>query len=396
MALAENYDHWASEHLMDPYPFYQRLRDEEPVSRSSNYGGFHVISRYEDVLFAAENTELFTSTDGPGIPPAPMVGMIPIDVDPPEQRLYRAIINPAFTARVIAPHERRIRELAVELIEQTVQNSEFDAAAELAFTLPQLVTLDFIGFPEDTHAEMVRAIDDLTHRRGAQTDRMTEAGAEIVKTATEMIVARRSEPTEGECRDLLDHMLRGSFEGRPLHDLEIVQMIFVLLFGAVGTTASAIAGSLHYLAGHPEEQEQLRGRRPIPNITIEEFIRWVSPVQGLGRTVTRDVQLRGCPLRKGDRVLLLWGSANHDEQIFDAPDEVKLLRRPNRHLGFGAGPHRCVGAHLAKLMVRVTLEEFLSRVGPFELVDQSELEWAGGEGRTLRRLPLTRVLRAAR
>lgn len=388
MATAEDFDHWEGEHLTDPYPYYKRLRDEDPVGRCDNYGGFVVISRYDDVLRAADDTASFTSTDGPGIPAAPMVGMIPIDIDPPEQRLYRNIINPAFTARAVATHEPRIRELTVGLLDGVADRHEFDAAAELAFQLPQLVTLDFIGFPTHSHTAMVRAIDDLTHLRGAQTERMSEASTEIVETVTEMIESRRAEPVQKRRKDLLGHMLDGSFRGQPLSDLEIVQMVFVLLFGAVGTTASAIAGSLHYLATHPDAQDELRDRRPIPNIAIEEFVRWVSPVQGLGRTTTRDTQIRGCPLHQGERVFLLWGSANHDERIFDDPETVQLARRPNKHLGFGFGPHRCIGAHLAKLMLRVSLEETLARFSSFRLDDPSALEWAGGEGRTLRRLPL--------
>lgn len=389
MGLAKDYDHFAAEYVDDPYAFWRQLREEEPVARSEKYGGFHVISRYEDIVEAAQDTERFSSTDGAGIPPLPMVGMIPIDTDPPDHREYRAIINPALTVNAARKHEDRIRALAVELVEPLVGRDEFEVSSAVATVMAPKATLGFVGFPEEDHELMIKATDDVTRLRGTETPRVAEAGMEMFQTATKLVMTRRAQDQESaDADDLLRLLIEGDFQGRKLADQEIVMNLMVLLFGAVDTTASAINGALYYLATHPEDQRQLRDGGEIPNLALEELIRWSSPLQGLGRTVTQDTEIGGCPMHKGDRVLLHWASGNRDASQFSDPENVDLERKPNKHLGFGMGPHRCVGVHFGKLMLRVTLEEFLARIPQFELADPSQLKWLGGEARGLRNLPL--------
>lgn len=386
MGLAEHYDHFAPEFVDDPFALWAQLRAQEPVARSGCYGGFHLVTRYADIDAAARDTETFTSTDGAGIPPLPMIGMIPIDVDPPLQRAYRKVMDPALTIGPVMEREPDIRALAAELIDPLAGQAEFDVAQELAVHLPPRATLSFLGFPEEDHAAMIKATDEVTRLRGAENaEKIAASGGTMLMTCVKLVNDRRAASPKD---DLLQLLLDGEVDGRPLKDEEVVQYLAVLLFGAVDTTASAIAGSLWYLATHPEDQAKLRALDEIPGAALDELLRWVSPLQGLGRTVTKDTELGGCPLRKGDRVLLMWASGNRDESIFDAPDEVDLDRRPNRHLAFGMGPHRCAGVHLGKLMLRVTLEEFLRRVPPFELGDPEGLRWLGGEARGLRAVPI--------
>lgn len=388
MGLARDYDHFAPEFVDDPFGLWASLRAEEPVARSECHGGFHVVTRYADIDAAARDPETFTSTDGAGIPPLPMIGMIPIDIDPPAQRAYRKVMDPALTIGPVMEREAEIRQIAVDLIEPLVGQAQFDAAQALAVHLSPRATLSFLGFPEEDHELMRVATDDVTRLRGQDTPRIMEAGGEMLMTCVKLVNARRAaaEPAD----DLLQLLLDGEFDGRPLKDEEIVQYLAVLLFGAIDTTASAIAGSIWYLATHPEDQARLRALDEIPNAALDELLRWVSPLQGLGRTVTKDTELGGCPLSAGDRVLLMWASGNRDTAVFEDPDTVDLERRPNRHLAFGMGPHRCAGVHLGKLMMRVTLEEFLRRIGPFEL-GEGELKWLGGEARGLRAVPIRPV-----
>lgn len=388
MGIASDYDHFASEFVTDPYAYWKSLREQDPVGRSDKYGGFNVITRYADILEAAGDPERFTSTDGAGIPALPMVGMIPIDVDPPQQKKFRDILNPALTVTQAVKHEERIRELAVGLVEPLVGQQRFDAAAAVAVPLSPRATLGFIGFPEEDWELMEKATNDVTRLRGGDTDRVMEAGGEMIQTAIKLVEARRKEPPRD---DLISLMFSGELDGRKLEDWECVQMIAVLLFGAVDTTASAIAGSLFYMATHPEAQAELRSYETIPNLALEELVRWTTPIQALGRTVTQDTEIGGCPLHQGDRVLLHWGAGNRDESVFDAPDVCRFDRKPNKHLGFGMGPHRCVGVHLGKLMLRVTLEEFLKRIPTFELAAPDEVLWVGGEARGIRRLDLQLV-----
>jgi cytochrome P450 len=374
----------------NPYPIWKDLRDNEPVARSERYGGFHLITRYDDIDQAARDPETFSSTDGAGIPPLPMVGMIPIDIDGEAQKEYRHLLDPLLRIQPVSAREPDIRQIAIELIEPLTHKQEFDAAAELAMFLPPRATLNFLGFEPETHEKMEQAAFDITRLRGQESPRIMEAGMDVLGTTIATIAARREAGAE-QRDDILGLLLKAEFDGRPLKDEEIVQFLSVLLLGAVDTTTSAISGSIYYLAQNPEAQRQLREGGEIPNNVLEELLRWVTPLQGLGRTVKKDTELSGCPLHAGDRVLLMWGSGNRDERVFENPDDVDFDRKPNRHLSFGMGPHRCAGVHLGKLMLRVTLEEFLTRIGPFELGDPNDVQWLGGEARGLRRVPIRRV-----
>jgi cytochrome P450 len=383
------YDHFAAEFVDDPFPIWKDLRDNEPIAYSENYGGYYLITRYEDIDEAARTPELFSSTGGAGVPPLPMIGMIPIDVDGEAQKEYRHLLDPALRIGPVMEREPQIRQIAIDLIEPLTHKTEFDAAQELAMHLPPQATLSFLGFPEESHKKMEQAAFDITRLRGQESPRIMEAGVEVVQTAIELINARKE--SDHEYDDIVGLLMKSEFEGRPLKDEEIVQFLAVLLLGAVDTTTSAIAGSIYWLAMHPEAQKELREGGEIPSNVLEELLRWVTPLQGLGRTVTKDTEFGGCPLHKDDRVLLMWGSGNRDESVFENPDEVDFDRKPNRHLSFGMGPHRCAGVHLGKLMLRVTLEEFLKRVGDFELGDPDQLQWLGGEARGLRCVPIRRV-----
>jgi cytochrome P450 len=398
MGLAEQYDHFAQEYFENPFPLWERMREQEPVARSEVHGGYYIVSRYEDVREAAADPARFSSAQSTGIPPLPIVGLIPIDIDPPDQREYRRILNPAFNVDTVEAQEEQVRALAVQLIEPLVGQAEFEVSETLATQMPPRTTLGFIGFPEDTWDVVIKAVDDITRLRGSDPQEVVQAGMALMGAVGGLVAERTANPGN----DLIDMIIAGRFQDRgedgeprerPLEDHEIIRMIAIILFGAIDTTSLAITGSLYYLATHPEQQETLR-RDGVSKTAVEELIRWNCPVQGLGRTVTEDTELGGCPLKAGDKVMLLWASGNRQESVFPEPDRMDFDRRPNPHLGFGHGPHKCVGLNFGKLMLRVTLEEFLKRIGPFELADPEEIVYVGGETRGIKRLVLRPVASA--
>jgi cytochrome P450 len=383
MGLAEQYDHFAQEYIVDPFPLWKKMRAEEPVARSESHNGYYVVSRYEDIRAAAADTERFSSTQSTGIPPLPIVGMIPIDIDPPDQREYRRILNPAFNVEAAAAHEDRVRELAAELIQPLVGQAQFEVTESLAVQLPPRTTLGFIGVPRADWPVVIKAVDDITRLRGSDPDEVVQAGMALMGSIGKLIEERKVNPGH----DLVDLIMSSRFRDRELEDQEIIRMIAIILFGAIDTTSLAITGSLHYLATRPEEQQRLR-REGVTKTAVEELVRYTCPVQGLGRTVTQYTELAGCPLKQGDKVLLLWASGNREESVFPEPDRMDFDRRPNAHLGFGHGPHKCVGLNFGKLMLRVALEEFVNRIGPFELADSEGIVYVGGETRGIKRLVL--------
>jgi cytochrome P450 len=212
-----------------------------------------------------------------------------------------------------------------------------------------------------------------------------EAGVALVSFLTKTLSERAEEaPRE----DLISLLVAGRVDGRPLSMEEQLSMLFILTFGGLHTTGSVTAGALVWLADHPADRVRLRTHPELMTTAVDEFVRYVSPVSHMRRTTTREVELSGYPIGAGQAVVFGMGSANHDEEAFDHPDDIVLDRYPNHHVGFGGGAHRCVGSHLGKLGVQIAIEEFLSAIPNFEIEDHHAFEWRGGEGRGLEHAPV--------
>jgi cytochrome P450 len=388
--LARDYDHFDQRYVVDPYEFWAALREQEPVARSDNHGGFWVVSRYADIMAAACDPATFSSQDGTGTPPIP-TKLLPIDTDPPLHQKYRKVINPSFTPQAVRAHEDEWRTLAKELVARlppasTVAGGGVELCSAFAVPFPQQVALRMIGFPDDDRPDLAGWIDDITRLRGIDDEKVGEAAMGVMTRIIERLEERRGQARED---DLISTLLDAEIDGQPLDEDEQLFTMVLLLLGGLDTTTSAIAMALAHLAEHPDDRARLVADPDLLDTAVEEFVRVATPVQGLGRTVTRDTTLGACPLQAGDRVFLLWASGNRDPQAFERPDDVVLDRHPNHHLGFGAGPHRCVGSHAGKLMVKIALQELLPWLGDYEIADR--LGWVGGETRGLRHLLVHRV-----
>jgi cytochrome P450 len=386
MSLAGDYDHFDQRYIVDPYEFWAALRDQEPVARSDHHGGFWIVSRYADIMAAACDPATFSSQDGTGTPPIP-TKLLPIDTDPPLHQKYRKIINPWFTPQAVRAHEDEWRTLAKELVAELPGEGDVELCKAFAIPFPQQVALRMIGFPDDDRPDLARWIDDITRLRGIDDEKVGEAAMGVMTRIIERLEERHGQPRRD---DLISAVLDGRVDERPLDEDEQLFTMMLLLLGGLDTTTSAIALALAHLAEHPDDRARLRADPDLLDTAVEEFVRVATPVQGLGRTVTSDTTLGGCPLHAGDRVFLLWASGNRDPQAFDRPDVVVLDRHPNHHLGFGAGPHRCVGSHAGKLMVKIALQELLPWLGEYRI--SGELGWVGGETRGLRHLLVQRVI----
>jgi len=391
MSLARDYDHFDQRYIVDPYEFWAALRAQEPVARSDHHGGFWVISRYADIMAAACDPATFSSQDGTGTPPIP-TKLLPIDTDPPLHQKYRKVINPSFTPQAVRGHEDEWRALAKELIAQLPSDGEIELCSGFAVPFPQQVALRMIGFPDDDRPDLARWIDDITRLRGIDDEKVGEAAMGVMTRIIERLEERRlgASPAALKPDDLISAVLDGEVDGRPLDEDEQLFTMVLLLLGGLDTTTSALALAMAHLADHPDDRARLLADPDLMDSAVEEFVRVATPVQGLGRTVTRDTEVGGCPLQAGDRVFLLWASGNRDAEAFERPDEVVLDRHPNHHLGFGAGPHRCVGSHAGKLMVKIALQELLPWLGEYRIA--GEPGWVGGETRGLRQLLVQRVI----
>jgi cytochrome P450 len=379
------FDHWSSKMAYSPYDVWARLRNDCPVARTPRHGGFYVLSRYEDVFAAALDTDLFSS-DGDGlgvaIPPQELRPLYPIDLDPPHHTKYRQLLNPFFNMRAVARLSDDIRAIARELIAKFPDQGSFDVAAAFTLPLPRRVGFKMLSFPEsltDEVSELVEAImSDVADRQG-------EAAPRLFGVLSQLLADRKSAPRQD---DLFDTVVFGEVDGVPVDDKQSFGMLVLLLMGGLSTTSAALAMMIEWLADHPEDRKRLREHPELHNLAVDEFVRYSSPVAHIGRTVMADTEVRGCPVAKGSRVLLSFGSANRDDREFERADEVIVDRQPNRHAGFGIGPHRCIGSHLAKLQIKIALEEVLASLPEFHVHDYGQTHWVGSESRMMDRLIL--------
>jgi cytochrome P450 len=377
-----NFDHRDELSHNNPWPRWKQMRDEDPVAYSDAYDGFHVISRYHDVAEAARNTEVFTSAVIRNIPPLPGPRRPPIDYDPPESRAYRQILNPYFSLAKVVEYEPWIRELVAEIVDPLLASDAFDVPRDIGLPLTRRVILQIMGIT-NAPAELKDWIDALV----LYVDERSVHGSEMVgKFLLDEAARRRQSPTD----DVFSALLTATFEGRPLTDDEIVGSARLLLSGGLETTSSALSSAVGHLIDHAEDRSRLMAEPEIWDAAMDEFVRWSGPVAAVARTVCRDTEVAGCPIPAGSPTLLLYASGNRDEAEFTDPDSVIIDRRPNRHLGFGMGPHRCLGSHLAKLQMRLALERLIPELGNWQIEDPEKITWKAANSRGMSSLPLVR------
>lgn len=382
MDVHVDYDHRKVATSADHDRIHAEMRSRCPVAHTDNYDGFWVLTRYADVEAATRDTATFSSLPTVTIPsvgaPKPF---IPVESDPPEHQKYRALINAIFRPMRIAGFEDRIREHVVELVDRLSGQEEVDLATDLMFPITSRIITWFLGIPEQ---DIPRFNDwSLALITVASPEEGLATQMEIRDYYIELIEARHAEPGD----DLATHLLGSTIDDRPVTDEEILD-IYLTLTGAGGETTAAMGNHILWLLDTQRDlRKQLISDPGLIPSAIEEFVRYVSPVYGFGRTATRDVEVAGETIPKGDRVWMSWLSANHDEGQFESPGAIVLDRSPNPHLGFGAGPHRCPGSPLARLTLRVLLEEVLGRIPDYQLADPDAVSISEGVTRVIRTLP---------
>ena len=386
-------DEWCAHHFnyLDPafagaiHPTLTRMRERWPVTRSDERGGFWVLTRYEDVLAAAQDWETFSSELGVAIPDTQMVSKaIPEHIDPPLHREYKRLISAWFTPAVVAPYEAPTRALVTRLIDGFADAGECDFMAELASPFPGLAFFELVlGAPPDEAHEVA----GLAQRASVPTNPDSrECWVALNAWITGFVADRRAAPPRG---DVVDAILAASIEGRPVREDEVMGLILLLILGGLETTAGALGQFMLRFCREPEIPALLRDHPDLVNPAVEELLRLEDPFLAIGRTLRHDTEVGGCPMRAGEKVLLSWASANRDADEFPDPDAFRLDRERNRHIAFGAGPHRCAGSNLARLNLRVAVAELTSRLTDFRLLtDEVDLPFHTAFNRSPLALPL--------
>lgn len=388
--------------LVDPYPFYARARDEQPVFYSADFDAW-IVTRYDDIVKVTQDARRYSSANsiaGGALPPDMQAildqgyNRVPnlIDSDPPEHRRMRNVIGKAFTPQRIALLEPRIRAIATQLIESFERDGKADLVERFAFPLPGLVMCDLLGVPHEDLPQIKRWSDDwmATISLTDTHERLLEAAHGFVafqKYIAAQLEQRSREPREDLLSVLVPESLGGS---APISLEEAIAMSIAVLGAGHETTTQLLVNMIMALIQHPEQVQLLRERPElIPNV-IEETLRYESPSRCIFRTTAAEVELGGVSLPPGTRIILIWPSGNRDERRFPAPDRFDITRQDaHQHLGFGRGVHFCTGAALARLEGRIALELLLDRLPHPRLQPGMQLEyWPNLFMRGYRQLPL--------
>ncbi len=351
----------------DPQPAFAWMREHAPVywDPSSELWG---VSRHADVMACSKQPGLFCSgrSSRPDAPPIPSM----INFDDPYHKRRRNLVNRGFTPRRVADHEPKIRRIVSELIDRAEERGEFDFVREVAAPLPLVVIGDMLGVRPEDRDMLLRWSDDLI--LGTSLTAPPEAGRAAAQAfegyagyAREVIADRRARPPQD---DLMSVLVHAEIDGARLDDEALIQESLLILVGGDETTRHVISGGMYALLRHPDQLAALAADPTRIPTGVEEMLRWVTPIQNMNRTATRDVELAGQKIREGDKVLLLYPSGNRDERVFDEPFRFDIDRHPNEHVAFGGyGPHFCLGASLARLELRVMFEVLLERLPDLEI-----------------------------
>jgi cytochrome P450 len=346
-----------------PQPMYEALREHTPVLRM---GDMVLISRHDDVMYALRHPEVFSSSmdaiDIGNIRP-----LIPLQIDPPEHVKFRRLLDPLFSPHEVAPLEGEVRRLVNQCIDEFVEHGTCEFNQALGIPLPCTVFLRLLGLPYEDLDVFLRYKDGIIRPHGADPQDALkiqhDTGQEIYAYFQNVVTQRRAEPRD----DLITRFTRAEVDGQRLSDNDILDICYLFLLAGLDTVTASLGCMIVYLAQHPEHRDALVADPSLVPAALEELLRWETPVPAVPRLAVRDVELSGATIRAGEQVACLLGAADTDSSAFPDADHVDFSRPSNRHLAFGGGVHRCLGSHLARLELRVTIEELHRRVPDYRL-----------------------------
>jgi cytochrome P450 len=344
-----------------------------------------VLVHHEDVQHALRHPDVFSSREAVQI--GNVRPLIPLSIDPPDHVKFRRILDPLFAPKAVAPLEPEVRGLVTELIDGFIEDGEVEFNSAFAIPLPCTVFLRLLGLPLEDLDLFLRLKDNIIRPAGRTLEEQNavraETGREIYAYFNQVIDERSADARD----DLMSRFLVTEVDGHRLTREDILDICYLFLLAGLDTVTASLGCSVVYLARNPDHRNALAGDLSLIPGAVEELLRWETPVPGVMRTVAEDIEVDGVALKTGDQVTCMLGSANLDATEFPEPDTVDFERQPNRHLAFGGGVHRCLGSHLARLEMRVALEELHRRIPDYE-IKPGETPRYGSGIRTVEYLPL--------
>ena len=359
-----------------PHDVFTYLRHEAPIYRHPDPlvpEGHWAVTRLEDIVFISRNPEIFSSHERTTMideMPDEQVAqqqMMMLNMDPPEHTRLRSLVNRGFTPRMIAKLRDQMEQTCARIIDEATAKGEIDVVTDIAADLPLVMIADLMGVPQDDRKKLFewsnRMVGAEDPDLGGGRDGGQDAATEVFAYAHELGAEKRACPAD----DIVTKFVTKDENGNELSELEFDMFFLMLTVAGNETTRNAIAGGVQAFIDHPDQWERLRKDPSLVATAADEIVRWVTPVMDFRRTVMQDVELGGVQMRKGDKVIIYYASANRDENAFPDPFTFDIGRDPNPHVGFGGGgPHFCLGRHLALQEIQVMFEALARRVERFE------------------------------
>ncbi len=390
-----DYDIFSKEYIKNPFPIWDGLREECPVAHTERWSGSWMPTNYEDLYKIAQDIQHFSSEDvlvapggpGPDEDAEPdeslpeelrdyQVGAPPITSDPPEHTWARRLLLPPFSNKSIAKWEPSTRELCRSLVDGFIDKGRADGAVDYAQQIPPKVIARMLGIPQEEAATFTEWVRGFLELGLTNVDIQSESARNIFTYLWDRIQEHKEKPGD----DLIDYLLSAEVDGEPVAETHILGTCFLILVAGIDTTWSSIGSAMWHLAQNPQDRKRLIEEPELISSAVEELLRAYSPVT-MARVLREDYEYNGCKMAEGDKVLMNFPAANRDPAKFKDPDKVIIDREDNPHIAFGVGIHRCAGSNLARMEMRVAIEEWLARIPDFRLEDPDAVTWAGGQVR---------------
>jgi cytochrome P450 len=380
------FSHHDPQLMQNPYPFYAEVRGRCPVAHSDQLGGFFFAVRHDSVRQVLSDFQTFTSTQGVALP-GMAAAMYPVDLDPPLQTKFRKVLNRFFSVEEAERRRAGFQVIVDDLIDTFIQDGHADIAGQLTRPALNAIMLPLLGIPSVDQQEFTAAIDYLSNSRTDDEAEFLRKNAYVVEYLGTLSASRRREARQGD--DYIQFLLDEPIDGGLLDDEDICKVLLVTLFGALDTTHATLNESILHLSRHPEDKHRLSSGEVPWASAIEEFVRYASPIQGMRRTATRELEFNGVALKPGDPIIALNAAGNRDPAVFHEPDQCVITRDASDHLGFGAGAHVCLGRNFARVIIHVVLGTMLRRMPDFAVPADFVPSYTVGEGRRMKALALT-------
>ena len=362
-----DFDHHSEEFAADPWSLLARLRSECPVARTPSHGGFWVLTGYDEIRQVATDDETFSSAETLVIPPKKNVGQksIPAEMDAPEFLAFRKVLHPMLSPAAVDRMTPVIERFVHAAIDDFIEEGSCDFVHDFADPVPAMTTLYKLGLPVELWKDFSVPLHQVVFLRQDSPRRVNvpEGLQFVAQTIKDTIAARRKAPRD----DMISYLLNATVDGRPVTDHEVKEMATLIVQGGFDTTGSAISNALIQMDRDRDLRRRLIEDPALMTAAVEEFLRFEAPQMAMARTATRDVVIGDHHISKGDRVLMVWASANRDDSVFEDPDSIVLDRFPNRHVTFGLGAHRCLGSNLARRQIQVALRAVLRRMPDYAI-----------------------------